>query len=59
MELIGKQGQQSTANDRQIGEQMGVAGARTVFAHQAISSPVITDFDPAPMSPDQMQPLLG
>jgi len=59
VKLIGEEEQQCTANEGQIGEQIGVAGARAIFAHQDIPSPVIADFDPAPVSPDQVQPLLG
>ena len=59
MKLIGEEEQQCTANEGQIGEQIGVAGARTIFAHQDIPPPVIADFDPAPVSPDQVKPLLG
>ena len=56
---ISKNRQQSATNEGQVGEQVGLAGTRTVFAHQHVASPVIADFDSAPMSPDQGQPLLG
>jgi hypothetical protein len=56
---FGKDRQQGASNERHISQQVGLAGTRTVFAHEHVASPVIADFDPAPMSPDQIQPLVG
>jgi len=51
--------QQSAAEEGEVGQQVGLAGTRTVFPHQHVTAPVIADFNPAPMSPDQSQPLRG
>lgn len=59
LEMLGEQVKQHIANERYIGQQMGVAGARTILAHQSIAAPVIADFNPTPVTSDQDQPLLG
>jgi len=56
---LGKQVQQCTANERHIGQQIGVTGSGTILAHQGIAPPVIADFNSTPVSSDQPQPLLG
>ena len=53
-----QEGQQRVADQRQIGQQVGVAAARTVLAHQRIAPPVVADFDPAPVAADEFKPLL-
>ena len=59
LEGLGKQVKQSIANERYIGQQMGISRAGTILAHQSIAAPVIADFNSPPMSSDQPQPLLG
>jgi hypothetical protein len=56
--MPGEEVQQRAAEERQIGEQSGVAGTRAVFAHEGVAPPVVADFDPAPVAADQPQPLL-
>lgn len=58
MEVIGEDGQQGAAKERHIGQEVGIAGARTIFPHQGVTPPVITDFDATPVSPNQVQPLM-
>ena len=57
--MLGKDWQQRTANQRQIGQEVGIAGAGTIFPHQDVATPMIADFDSAPMAANQPQPLLG
>ncbi len=59
VEVLGHDRQKRIANEGQIGQQIGVARARAIFSHQGIASPVIADFNPGPVSTDQIQPLLG
>ena len=56
---FGEDRQQGAAHDGQVGQQGGLTGPGTVFAHEDVASPVIADFDPAPMSANQIQPLVG
>ena len=48
---------QGAPNQRDIGQEIGVAGTRTIFSHQHIAPPMIADFNPAPVPADQLQPL--
>lgn len=48
--------QQRVANERQISQEVGIAGARAIFTHQGVPSPVIADFNPTPVAPNQLQP---
>lgn len=56
--LLLQEVQQRAADERQIREEIGVAGTRAVFAHEGVASPVIADFNSAPMAANQSQPLL-
>ncbi len=58
-EAFGEERKEGVTDERQVGQQVGLTGAGTVFAHQDIASPMIADFDPAPMFSDQVQPFLG
>jgi len=49
--------QQRVADQRQIGQQCGIARARAILTHQGIAPPVVAHFHPAPMSANQLQPL--
>ena len=57
--LFGKDRQQGASQDGQVRQQVGLARPGTVFTHEHVASPVIADFDPAPMVPDQSQPWVG
>ena len=59
LELIGQGVEQRVAKEGQIGQQVGVAGARAIFPHPDVPAPMIADFDAAPVATDQGQPLLG
>jgi hypothetical protein len=59
LKVVGEQMEQRVANEGQIGEQLGMAGSGTIFSHQGIASPVVADFDSAPVSANQSEPLLG
>jgi len=56
--VAGQEVQQGATQERQVGQQRGVAGTRAVFAHQGVAPPVVADFDPAPVAADESQPLL-
>lgn len=59
LEVLGQDRQQGVADEGQIGQQVGIAGAGAIFSHQDVPPPMIADFHSAPVSPDQTQPLLG
>ncbi len=53
-EAFGEEPEEGVTDERQVGQQVGLTGTGTVFAHQDIASPMIADFDPAPMFSDQV-----
>ncbi len=55
-EAFGEEREEGVADERQVGRQVGLAGAGTVFAHPGIASPMVADFGSAPMSSDPAQP---
>ncbi len=58
-EAFGEEPEEGVTDERQVGQQVGLTGAGTVFAHLDIASPMVADFGSAPMSPDPVQPFLG
>ena len=40
------------------GDDIGVSASRLIFKEACVFTPVVSYFHPAPMSPDQRQPLL-
>ena len=56
MEVIGEDGQEGVADKGHVGQEVGMAGAGAILPQQGVAPPVIADFDPAPVSPDQVQP---
>jgi len=58
-EVVGQEMQQRAAQECQVGQQVGLAGAGAVLAHGGVPPPVVANFDPAPVAADQGQPLLG
>jgi hypothetical protein len=56
-EVIGQQNQQGIANEGEVGEEMGVAAAGAVLAHEGVAAPVIADFDAAPVAANEAEPL--
>jgi hypothetical protein len=59
LKVLGENLQECITKKRQIGQQIGLAGAGTIFSHQRVAPPVIADFNPTPVSADQIQPPLG
>lgn len=57
--MVGQQGQQGIAQEGQIGEEVGLAAAGAVLAHEGIAAPVIADFHPAPVAANALEPLAG
>ena len=57
--VIGQDSQQGAADQRQVGQQVRIAAARTILAHQGVTAPVVADFHPSPMAADESKPLLG
>src|SRR5688572_3228371 len=57
--MLGQQGEQSVAQQCEVGQRGGVARARTVFAPNGIATPVVADFDATPMATHQLLPLRG
>ena len=58
LKLIGEDLQQNAANERHIGQEVGMTRAGAIFAHQRVAPPVIADLHPAPVPTDQFQPLV-
>ena len=58
-EVIGEQGEEGVAQQREIGEGVWVASARAVFPHEGVSPPVVADFNSAPVPADEFEPLGG
>ena len=58
-EVVCQDGEERIADEGQIGQEVGLARTRLVFAQQNVASPVIADFDSTPVSADEFQPLLG
>ena len=57
-EVLGQERQQDTAEERDVGEEMGVAAAGAVFALEHIALPMIADFHAAPVAANQREPLV-
>lgn len=51
------EGEQGVAQERHVGEGIGLVGSRTVLAPEVVPAPVIADFDAGPMAADQALPL--
>ncbi len=58
-QLLGQAAEQSVSDQRQIGQKMGIARTRPIFAHQDIPAPMVANFYAAPMSANELQPLGG
>ena len=57
--VVGEEGEQGVAQEREIGEGIGVAGPGAILAPEGIALPVIADFNPGPVPADQPRPLRG
>lgn len=51
--------EQGVAQQREISEGVGVAGAGAIFAAEGVALPVIADFHAGPVAPDELLPLGG
>ena len=54
-EVIGKKREEGTAQEGEIGEGVGVAGA--VLAPEGVAAPVVADLDARPVALDEREPL--
>lgn len=57
-EVVGQEGEQGVANEREVGQEVGFAAAGAVFAQKDIAPPVVADFRAAPVAANEVQPLL-
>jgi hypothetical protein len=55
--LVCQQEQQRVADERQIGQEMGMTAARAVCSHDGIAPPMVAYCHTAPVSANQFQPL--
>jgi len=55
--LVGQEGQQGAAEEREVGQEIGVAAAGAVFAQKDIAPPVVADFHAAPVAANQGEPV--
>jgi hypothetical protein len=51
--------EQGVAQERKIGEGVGIAGAGAIFAPEGVALPVIADFHAGPVTADELLPLGG
>src|SRR5512136_267415 len=56
--VVGEDGQECIAQECQIGQEVWVATAGAVFSHERITPPVIADFHAAPVSANELEPLV-
>lgn len=56
-EVIREEDEEGVAQQREIGEGVGVARAGAVFAPDGVAAPVVADLDPGPVALDEGQPL--
>ena len=56
-EVVGQQGEQGAAKEREIGQQIRLAAAGAVFAQQDVALPMVADFNAAPMAANQGEPV--
>jgi hypothetical protein len=57
-EVIGQSTRSALRISARLASKLALRERRAVFAHQSIPSPVVADCNPAPVSPDQSQPLV-
>ena len=57
VEMIGQRGQEGVADEREVGQQVGIATAGAVLSHDCVTSPVVAILHAAPVAADQFQPL--
>src|SRR5689334_8780789 len=50
--------EEDVANQCEIGQEVGIARAGTILAHERIAPPMVAILNPAPMATDQVQPSL-
>lgn len=56
-EVIREEHEEGAAQEGEIGEGVGVAGAGTVLAPDSVAAPVVADFDAGPVALDEREPL--
>ena len=55
--LLTDKGEQHISNEGQIGQEVGVATAGAILAHDRIATPMVADLDSTPMPANQREPL--
>ena len=56
-EAFGQGTKHRAADQRQVGQQIRVAGAGAILTHDGVSTPMVADFHSGPMSADELEPL--
>ena len=54
-----QEGEEGTADEGEVGEGVGVAGAGAVFAPEGVAAPMVADLDAGPVALDEGEPLRG
>lgn len=57
VELLSQAAEQCTADQRQVSQEIGIAGTGPVLSHQRVPPPVITNLHSCPMAADQVEPM--
>ena len=55
--VVGEGGEQGAAQQREVGQEVGLAAAGAVFAQEDVPSPVVADFHAAPVAANQGEPV--
>ena len=55
--MIREDREQGVADEGKVAQGVGLAGARAVFTPKGVATPVVADFDAAPVTADQILPL--
>jgi hypothetical protein len=58
-QLVCDEGEEGVAQESEIGECVGIAGAGAVFPPDGVTPPVIADFHSAPMAANEVVPFFG
>lgn len=56
-EMLGQNGQERVTDESQIGQQVGIAAARSVLSEEHITAPMISHFNAGPVPANERQPL--
>ena len=56
--VVWEEGEQGAAQQREVGQEVGLAAAGAVFAQEDVASPVVADFHAAPVAANEGKPLV-